>query len=65
MRETLRNIQKNPYNNLQKNVVSSIKIEVVLFSFVLPKNNITTSAQRVKVAIVILQGDLYGLAIFG
>ena len=64
MRETLRNIQKNPYNNLQKNVVSSIKIEVVLFSFVLPKNNITTSAQRVKVAIVILQGDLYGLAIF-
>ena len=64
MRETLRNIQKNPYNNLQKNVVSSIKIEVVLFSFVLPKNNITTSAQRVKVAIGILQGDLYGLAIF-
>ena len=64
MRETLRNIQKNPYNNLQKNFVSSIKIEVVLFSFVLPKNNITTSAQRVKVAIVILQGDLYGLAIF-
>ena len=57
MRETLRNIQKNPYNNLQKNFVSSIKIEVVLFSFVLPKNNITTSAQRVKVAIVILQGD--------
>ena len=65
MRETPRNIQKNSYNNLQKNVVSSIKIEVVLFSFVLPKNNITTSAQRVKVAIVILQGDLYGLAIFG
>ena len=64
MRETPRNIQKNSYNNLQKNVVSSIKIEVVLFSFVLPKNNITTSAQRVKVAIVILQGDLYGLAIF-
>ena len=64
MRETPRNIQKNPYNNLQKNFVSSIKIEVVLFSFVLPKNNITTSAQRVKVAIVILQGDLYGLAIF-
>ena len=57
MRETLRNIQKNPYNNLQKNFVSSIKIEVVLFSFVLPKNNITTSAQRVKVAIVILQSD--------
>ena len=42
MRETPRNIQKNSYNNLQKNVVSSIKIEVVLFSFVLPKNNITT-----------------------
>ena len=57
MRETPRNIQKNSYNNLQKNVVSSIKIEVVLFSFVLPKNNITTSAQRVKVAIVILLGD--------